>query len=332
MRLAPIHYPIGVYIQIMEIIRQKLRVSLHPDRPYLFYGPSQSGKKTTIARVAKEFRLQPRIVTVDEIAKLGSLPSHSIAGRNAFIVRIDSAEVVKTLSGTIVFYTCQDPYSFGASDRINAKFTLVDLSKVLHSSPKLLIANGVTDTDNLKKAPWDCLPELCNRTNSYDKRLEIVSANPMLIEGLLNNFEHTSDIDVLCDITARLSSLDRQFYIEHSGDHLMLMECLTIIRKLRLTGTRGENLNWKRQGQPLRYIRGKPDPNVEYKFSILGHETKLRKLEAKKRESDPAAVDNTVKRPRKAPQCKQCGVPLKGHTCPKKSKSPLVEDWFIKPF
>jgi hypothetical protein len=317
------------YVQTMEIVRQKLRTSLNPDRPYLFYGPSQSGKKTIIARVAKEFKLHPRILTTDEIAGLGSLPSHSIVGRNAFIVRIDSAEVVKTLSGTIVFYTCQDPYNFGASDRINAKFTLVDLSKVLQSNPKPLIANGVTDTDNKKKAPWDCLKELC-KTNLYDKRLEIVSANPMLIEGLLNNLEYTSDIDIISGITERLSTLDRQFYIEHSGDHLMLMECLTIARRLRLTGD--QNLNWKRQGQSLRYTRAKVDPNAEFQFSILGHETKLRKLEGKKRTSDPTAVDNTVKRPRKAPQCKQCGVPLKGHICPKKSKSLPVEEYFIKPF
>jgi hypothetical protein len=315
----------------MQVIRDKLRTSLRPDRPYLFFGPSQTGKKTTLARVAKELGLQPRILTSDEVIVLGALPSHSIAGRNAFIIRIDSAELVKTLPGTIVFYTCLDPYSFGASDRVNAKFTLVDLSRVLQASavPRSL-SNGALDTDNLKKPPWVALQEMCKPNSSYDKHLEIVSANPMFCESLHNNLEHNGDLFTVEEITSTLSTLDRNFYIEHSGDHLMLMECMTMIRKLRLSGH--AQLNWKRAGQSHRYLRPKADPTKADRFSILGHETGLKKPQGKKREIKPTPGENPEKRPRKLPHCKQCNVPLKGHVCTKKSDTDTkVKEQFIKP-
>ena len=302
----------------MEIVKQKLQTSLKPERPYLFFGPSQSGKKTLIARVAKEFHLQPNVITVDEAVKLGSLPSHSVMGRNAFIVRIDSMEGIKTLPGTIVYYTCLDPYSLGTGDRLNAKYTLVDLSRILKSNPTIgqNISNGRSDTDNLKKPPWIVLQELCNSRNSYDKRLEAVSANPMFCETLRNNLDHsTADKHTVSAIAETLSSLDHSFYIEHSGDHTMLMECMAMVRRLKLTGR--EQLNWKRQGQMTRFTRGKLDPDAQYKFSLLGHETGLKKNEVKKRAPDSSVPQNTDKKPRKAPSCKRCCVPMKNHKCPK---------------
>jgi hypothetical protein len=303
----------------METVREKLTASLRPNKPYLFYGPSQSGKKTIIVKVAKELHLTPTILTIDEANKLGSLPSHCITGRNAFIIRIDSAELVKTLPGTLVFYTCIDPYSFGTADRVNAKFTLVDLTRILKSYPNSgrSIANGTSDTDNMKKPPWTVLQELCNPRNSYDKRLETVSTNPMFCESLLNNFDFLLNDPRVSAITGGLSDLDRSFYIEHSGDHTMLMECMTVIRELKLTGR--EQLNWRRQGQPIRFMRGKLDPNALYKFSLLGHETGLKKTDVKKRALEVPNTENSVKKVRKAPMCKQCNVLLKGHKCLKKT-------------
>jgi hypothetical protein len=50
----------------MNLVMQTLNKSLRPPKPYLFYGPSFSGKKTAIRAALESLYIRPIVLTMDE--------------------------------------------------------------------------------------------------------------------------------------------------------------------------------------------------------------------------------------------------------------------------
>lgn len=320
----------------MNLVFQTLSKSLHPPKPYLFYGPSFSGKKTAIKGAFESLYIRPIVLTMYE-AKRAPLNPIDFRGKIGYIVYLDEQlELLPKDSQLIVVYVTLDPYSLGTSEQLNSKFTLVDLSRVLKS-------RGTVDRELVKCPPWELFPQLASRGN-YDSKLVLIERNPMFTQTLHNNlFGITLDkgkerivipnleVEPIANTLEQLSMLDRSFYIEHSGEHANVLENLAIIRGLRLNG--GERLDWTKKNGHNRFntVNAKDRKRTEAalsRFSAsatggdvvkLGTDTAPKK--PSKRPADSSGT-NTPAKPRKAPQCKQCKVPLKGHKCPnKKPKS-----------
>lgn len=316
----------------MEIVKQTLSKSLRPKRPYLFYGPSNAGKKTAIKAVLQSMGVRPIVLSMDE-AQTSPLNPIDLHGRIGYIVYIDSLTTLKSDPELLIVYVTLDPYSFGSADQLQAKFTLIDLSKVLR------YASGI-DNELVKVPPWDLFRKLAGRINrgsDYDSKLVLIERNPMFTQTLHNNlFGITTkakdqdlvtipnlQLESIANSADSLSALDRSFYIEHSGEHANLQENMAIIRNLRLNGS--ERLDWTKKGKQNRFntVKAKDRKLISqalYKFSaLLPKPTTPLPNPDKRPGSDPTAP----KAARRPPQCKQCGVPLKGHRCPKKPVKPV---------
>lgn len=313
----------------MEIVRQTLIKSLHPSRPYLFYGPSSSGKKTAIANVLRSMKIRPVVYSMDE-AQHAALNPIDLSGRLGYIVYLDSLEVLKKDPKLLVLYVTLDPYSLGTSEQLNAKFTLVDLSRALRASPAV-------DNELIKVPPWELFKKLAisGRASSYDSKLVLVERSPMFVQSLHNNvFGVTVDpktkqdritiprlqVEGIASTLDRLSELDRSFYVDHSGDHANLLENMAMLRGLGLNG--GEMLDWTKKAGHNRFngVKVKDRKKIDaalYRYSALAGPAKAAGSIPKTTKRPPANPDAPPK-PRQAPKCKQCGVPLKGHRCPNK--------------
>jgi hypothetical protein len=320
----------------MNLVFQTLSKSLHPPKPYLFYGPSFSGKKTAIKGAFESLYIRPIVLTMDE-AKHAPLNPIDFRGKLGYIVYLDEKlDLLPKDSQLIVVYVTLDPYSLGTTEQLNAKFTLVDLSRFL--TPR-----GTVDRELVRCPPWELFPQLASRNSNYDSKLVSIERNPMFTQTLHNNlFGITLDkgkeriilpsleVEVIADTLEHLSMLDRSFYVEHSGEHANLLENLAIIRGLRLNG--GERLDWTKKHGHNRFntVNVKDRKRTEAALSrfstpasgeVLKLGTNTAPKKPSKRPADSGATDTPAK-PRKAPQCKQCKVPLKGHKCPnKKPKS-----------
>lgn len=317
----------------MNVVMQTLSKSLRPPKPYLFYGPSFSGKKTAIRAALESLYIRPIVLTMDE-AKRTPLNPIDFGGKIGYIVYLDeSLEVLKKDSQLLVFYVTLDPYALGTSDQLNARFTLVDLSRVLKSRSNV-------DRELVKCPPWELFPQLTVRGGSYDAKLILIEKNPMFTQTLHNNMLGATmdkgkervvlpnlEIERIAEAMEKLSSLDRSFYMEHSGEHANLNESMTIIRSLNLNGS--ERLDWTKKPGHNRFntVNVKDRKKIQAalsRFSAaaggalkLGTAAASKKLAKRPANPDVSAPGGPAK-VRRAPQCKQCGVPLKGHKCPNK--------------
>ena len=298
----------------MQEIRERFRVCLKPDKPYLFFGPSFSGKKTLIRQVLEQLGLRVFTYSFDEASK-ATLVSMDLLGPVAYLVYIDSLQILKSRASVNIVYTTHDPYSFGkGADALKAKFTLVDLNSQLNYSKSV-------DEELRKHPPWEVLKQLVSSRTSYSDRLTVLEQDPMFTQILYNNLASLSkDITINSRICEGLSSLDRSFYIDGSGEHANLMETMMVIRGAGLTGH--ERLTWQRRGLPNRF-KSQARPNKAILDKYLG--TSGLKYPGDPGSKVPAAVqvrktDSDTPTVRKAPQCKKCKVPMKGHQCPYKNK------------
>lgn len=317
----------------MNLVIQTLNKSLRPPKPYLFYGPSFSGKKTAIRAALESLYIRPIVLTMDE-AKRAPLNPIDFRGKIGYIVYLDeSLELLKKDPQLLVFYVTLDPYALGSSDQLNAKFTLVDLSRVLK-------ARSNVDRELVKCPPWELFPQLTVRDGSYDAKLVLIEMNPMFTQTLHNNALGVTldkgkervvipslEVESIADTAEKLSSLDRSFYIEHSGEHTNLLESMAIVRGLRMNGS--ERLDWTKKPGHNRFntVNVKDRKKIQaalFRFSALtGGALNLKTAAPKKLAKRPANSENVASgapaKIRRAPQCKQCGVPLKGHKCPNKT-------------
>lgn len=317
----------------MQLVQQTLSRGLQPSRPYLFYGPSNSGKKTILKAALQSMKIRPVVLSLDE-AQSTTLNPIDLFGRIGFIVYIDSLTLLPRDPQLIVLYVTLDPYSWSSADQLQAKFTLVDLSKVLRN------ANAV-DNELVKVPPWELFRKLASSGRSamgYDQKLVLIERSPMFTQTLHNNvfgITHNQknqelstvphlQVEPIANCLDKLSELDRSFYIEHSGEHANLLENMAMIRRLRLNGS--ERLDWTKKPKQNRFNKVDTKKRVAidqalYKYSALLPKPELTTPDKRAGSVAPSAPDK-VKAPRRAPQCKLCGVPMKGHKCPKKPPKP----------
>lgn len=264
-----------------------------------------------INQVLQGMGFQTIVYSFDEALET-ILQSYNLAGKLAYIVYADSPRVLKVREKVLVVYTTHDPYSWKKrSNELTEKFTLVDLSQWLKCSPSV-------DPELQKTPPWEVLQQLANPRAPYRDRLGSIERDPMLTNVLYNNLGNISpDITAISRICERLSGLDRSFYIDKSGEHTNLLESMAIIRGAGLSGQE-RTLRWQRQGIHNQYKKkSKSDRTI---FNAYAGKSGL-KYPSSAMASLPIRQVDTPKNPsgpRKAPQCKRCNVPLKGHKgqCP----------------
>lgn len=292
----------------MNIIRERLRVELRPQKPYLFFGPSASGKKTCIRQCleAKDFIV---VCYTQEEARGLPLQPASLRGAMAYIVSLDSAEVLKRHPRSVIIYTAQDPYSWNRrAEELKAAYTLVNLNGELNSANKV-------EATQVKEDPWERLETLANVSTSIQHRLDLLDSDPMIVQVLHNNMAQlVPNIDGYSRISDQLSALDHSFYIDETGLYPSLLEMTAILRGSNLR--RGTYMNWTRAGLSNRF-KSKSRPNrvaLESYGGVSGLSYKTQQAgEAQIRKAAPE--DQHPAPGRRAPHCKQCKVPLKGHRC-----------------
>lgn len=343
----------------MQLALQSIGTELLPKKPYLFFGPSNSGKKTAIKAAMQSRNVRPIVLSMHE-AEQAEISQRDLFGRIGYIIYIDSIQILnKPVPGCIVCYVTLDAYALGSSDQLAAKFTLVDLGKQLHT------VAGV-DRELTKQPPWEQVKQICNPRSGYDSKLVVFERNPMLTQTLHNNvfgvmpkqkgrlppassksalvYREQPDetvqlrvygLEQLASTLGKLSELDRSFYVEHSGQHANLMEAMAMVSGLRLTGT--EQYDWTKRTNQMRYKRPTSkqvrEAGVLERYAalqppatVVQPKTKARTAGApSKRGLDPergatgVSPVATAKTARAPPKCKKCNVPLKGHRCPHKA-------------
>lgn len=286
-----------------------------PRRPFLFYAPSCSGKTRLLTSMLQSRGFQ---VLCGEPSDFPfPLQSTTCTGHNtAYIVKLQSLQRLPTVaapSHTVVLYTSVDPYNFASAAELNAKFQLVDLGKRLpqqHCSSSWL-SNSSIDLTSLRKPPWAVLSELCSNTRPYADKVDIVEANAHFPQTLRNNIELAPSKEaaaVLCD---KLSELDLLGYVDQTAAHSTTMESMALIEGLCLTPY--SRLNWKKAQHSTALYPQKPSTAYLSQFNVLNNP--LFKAKPAARRTPPAEGDvaSAAKRPRRAPQCKRCQKPMKGH-------------------
>jgi hypothetical protein len=309
----------------MDLVKQVLETD-PAGKPPLFYGRAHTGKTTLITSALRE--LGYHVISVQRHDMLAStrLQGNTHFGRTAYVVKIDSlGELVDALPGTRVAYCCIDPYSFAKADQLSARFRLVDLSKQLGNVRRLhpgsWLSVGSLDEDSIRKPPWIALKSLTEPATNYASRMAVVEANPQLLGMLYRNIDKGSDaIDDCVAVAEQLSLLDHfPSYIDHSAAHSDTLQCLALVRGL---GLGRQQLNWRSDGTSLYGKHKAGRAAAAEHFSALDPEkqsdnkNKLQPAVVEKRKAAAPSATAPTKRQRSAPQCKACGVPLKGHRCP----------------
>jgi hypothetical protein len=265
--------------------------------PYLFYGPAHSGKATALSSAL--VRLGYRPITLQKHEFEHRLQSNTVHGRTAYIAKISSLqEQLPAQPGTLIVYCCVDPYAFASADQLRAKYTLVDLSKHFATREFDRCVGG--QRDPARKPPWTALQWL-RHSRSYAEQHAVVEASPELSTILYRNVEHCAGIADWSSAMDKLSLIDAEFpaYIDHTDAHRETLSALTLLPLV------AGQLNYRSNGQ--NYYPKKPSHAAVEKYAALLHE-------------NPVAAEQPAKKPRTAPQCKSCKVPMKGHSCPNKKR------------
>ena len=290
-------------------------------RPFLFFGPSCSGKTRMLSGLLQGNGFQ---VLCGEPSDFPFPLQHRTCSgkRAAYIVKLHSLQrlpMVAAPSSTVILYTSVDPYAFATAAELNAKFQLVDLSKQLYhrdcAAHGSWLSNSSIDLTSMRKPPWAVLSELCSTSLPYSDKVDVVEANAHFPQTLRNNLDLAPSKEAAAALCEKLSELDLLGYMDQTAAHGATMESLALIEGLRLSSY--SRLNWKKQQNQSPYPH---KPNTAYlsQYSVLNNP--LFKTKPAARRTPPADVDdNAPKRVRRAPQCKACNVPLKGHRCPHKA-------------
>lgn len=308
----------------MFVIKQRLRVELRPQKPYLFFGPSFTGKKTVVRSALEENGFRVLTYSFDEIKKV-KLYAADLMGPIAYLVYLDKFQILETPSDVLVIYTTQNPYLWKCkTSQLESRFTLVDLSSELRTSPSV-------DEELIHRPPWEMLQQLAARSDNYTRRLDLVERDRNSLQTLHNNLAViANNTDTASRICESLSSLDYKLYIDGSDEHTKLWGIMSIIRESGLSGN--ERLNWRDRGLPSRFQTPRPqvDKTVLDKFNNTAGlhypgdadgQTGTQLLDAVgeiRKTTQPGHAH------RKAPTCRRCQVPTKGHSCPFKTKKPKL--------
>lgn len=263
----------------------------------------------------------------DEIRKT-KLYAADLIGPVAYLVYLDRFQLLEAPPDCLIIYTTQNPYLWKCkSGQLESSFTLVDLSGELRPTVSV-------DEELIQRPPWEMLQLLALHELSYDKRLDMVERDRDSLQTLYNNLATVTDnIDTASRICERLSGLDYNLYIDGSNDHTKLWGIISIIRESGLTGN--ERINWRDRSLPSRFQNQRPqaDKAVLDKF---GNSAGLHYPGSADGQSKTHLLDTVGELrktsqpkshgPRKAPTCRRCQVPTKGHSCPFKMTKPKLNE------
>ena len=310
----------------MFVIKQRLRVELRPQKPYLFFGPSFTGKKTMIQSALEEHGFRVLTHSFDEIKKT-KLYAADLLGPIAYLVYLDKFQLLEASADCLVIYTTQNPYLWKCkSGQLESSFTLVDLSSELRTVLSV-------DEELVQCPPWEMLQQLATQSLDYNRRLDMVERGRDSLQILVNNLAViATNMDVASRICESLSSLDYELYIDGSDEHTKLWAITSIIRESGLSGN--ERLNWRDRALPSRFQNQRPqvDKTSLDKFNNTAglHYPGDADGQSKPQLLDTVGEIRKTSQPshgqRKAPTCRRCQVPTKGHSCPFKTKKPKLND------
>jgi hypothetical protein len=240
-------------MNIESLLRQPTRL------PYLFYGPSHSGKATAIASALSKLGYQVKQLQKKEFEL--RLQSNTLLGRTAYITKISNLrQELDAQPGTLIVYCCVDPYAFGTAEQLRSRFTLVDLGKQLKTYEFDRCVGGQRDPP--RQAPWTALQWL-RHAKSYSEQLATVERSPELSNILYRNVECCENIDQWAAAMEKFSLYDANFpsYIDHSAAHRTTLECAALLPIL------GKNLNYRSNGQT--HYTKKPTRTATEKYKAL---------------------------------------------------------------
>ena len=269
-------------------------------KPILVFGPTHSGKKTRMGEAlrGRKFHVVEHSRVPDEVR------GNSLLGRLAHIVDADTLRLPKLVApGALLIYVCQDPFRWASQSELRSKFEVVDLSRELRT---LDYEVKVDERDaNTKQAPWEALKQICY-ARTFDEKEKLCSVNPNLVELLRNNALEFGTMDSVARLYSHLSDTDLMSY-SMNKDTKLTLDTVAAIQMIGIEPHyRLKYGGWK----PPPYVRKFEKERDLWIPAVLKENPKKRKPAAGK--------GNAPKKQRAPPKCRACGVPLKGHKCPKK--------------